>query len=162
MNVLEIGSGSGLISVAAALMGADRVLAVDINPHAVERTQETAEWNGVSDIVEVKLSDGIVALPTELFDVLVYAAPYWNCKPDPETPLTFAMFDENYDSTRRVLRDAPRLMHPDSVFVLAFATQDQVALFEQVIEESPLKLVEKRTEQLGHTRVLYFLKSEGV
>ncbi|MBI4570792.1 MAG: 50S ribosomal protein L11 methyltransferase [Chloroflexi bacterium] len=45
--VLDAGSGSGILSIAAALLGAGRVDAVDIDPFAVRATEENAARNGV-------------------------------------------------------------------------------------------------------------------
>jgi ribosomal protein L11 methyltransferase len=49
--VADLGCGSGILSVAAALLGAGRVLALDIDPQAVEITRENAARNGVADRV---------------------------------------------------------------------------------------------------------------
>jgi ribosomal protein L11 methyltransferase len=46
-TVLDLGSGSGILSVAAALLGAARVDAVDIDPAAVRATEENARANRV-------------------------------------------------------------------------------------------------------------------
>lgn len=46
-RVLDVGCGSGVLSVAAALSGASEVRAVDLDPHAVEATIENARRNGV-------------------------------------------------------------------------------------------------------------------
>jgi len=50
--VLDVGTGSGVLSIAAALMGAARITAVDIDPEAVRVTRENLELNGVEDVVE--------------------------------------------------------------------------------------------------------------
>ena len=49
--VLDVGTGSGVLSIAAALMGATRITAVDIDPEAVRVTRENLELNGVADVV---------------------------------------------------------------------------------------------------------------
>ncbi|MBO4360394.1 MAG: 50S ribosomal protein L11 methyltransferase [Eubacteriaceae bacterium] len=58
----DIGSGSGILSAAAALLGACRVIAVDIDPNAVTATRECAVLNGVEDRVEAVCSDLAEAL----------------------------------------------------------------------------------------------------
>ena len=47
-DVLDLGSGSGILSIAAAKLGAGRVLALDIDEIAVAATCENAQVNGVS------------------------------------------------------------------------------------------------------------------
>lgn len=47
ITVLDIGSGSGILSIAAILLGAKDVVGVDIDPVAVKVAKENAEINGV-------------------------------------------------------------------------------------------------------------------
>lgn len=49
IRVLDLGSGSGILSVAAAKLGAVEVLAVDNDPVAAKVSTENAEYNGVTD-----------------------------------------------------------------------------------------------------------------
>jgi ribosomal protein L11 methyltransferase len=51
-EVLDVGSGSGVLSVAAARLGAGRVVAVDIDPDAVAATVDNATRNQVADRIE--------------------------------------------------------------------------------------------------------------
>ena len=46
-SVLDYGCGSGILAIGAALCGAGRVLAVDIDPCAVEASRANAQANGV-------------------------------------------------------------------------------------------------------------------
>ena len=48
--VLDVGTGSGVLSIAAALMGATTVTAVDIDPEAVRVTLENLELNGMEKL----------------------------------------------------------------------------------------------------------------
>ncbi|MBM3460451.1 MAG: methyltransferase domain-containing protein [Armatimonadetes bacterium] len=51
-RVLDLGTGSGVLSIAAAKLGA-RCLAVDIDPVALDNARENLALNGVADRVEV-------------------------------------------------------------------------------------------------------------
>ena len=53
-TVLDVGTGSRILAVAAAKLGATKVHAVDIDPLAVEAARETARRNGVADCVTVE------------------------------------------------------------------------------------------------------------
>lgn len=53
--VLDVGTGSGALAIAAALLGACAVDALDINPVAIRVARETAERNGVGDKIHVAL-----------------------------------------------------------------------------------------------------------
>ena len=50
-DVLDLGAGSGILSIAAAKLGARDVLALDIDPIAVAATCENARTNGVAKII---------------------------------------------------------------------------------------------------------------
>jgi len=52
--VFDVGCGSGILSIAAAKLGAKKVVAIDLDPVAVHVSKENVDNNNVSDIVEVK------------------------------------------------------------------------------------------------------------
>lgn len=48
-RLLDVGSGSGILSIAGALLGAQHVVAVDSDPEAIPNAAENIERNGVDD-----------------------------------------------------------------------------------------------------------------
>jgi predicted RNA methylase len=81
-TVLEIGAGSGPISIYAAKLGASRVVSTDISPEAVAAIRANADRLGVGDIVEARLvppedmSAYSVIQPDEKFDIIISNPPY--------------------------------------------------------------------------------------
>lgn len=61
--VADVGCGSGILAIAAARLGAADVLATDVDPLAVEATNENIEANGVARRVHVELEPGEVGVP---------------------------------------------------------------------------------------------------
>jgi ribosomal protein L11 methyltransferase len=53
-RVVDIGSGSGILAVAAALLGAAHVLALEVDPLACQSARRNVAVNGVADRVEVR------------------------------------------------------------------------------------------------------------
>ncbi len=53
--VIDVGCGSGILSIAALKLGASHALAVDIDPESIRATEENSARNGVADRVEVGL-----------------------------------------------------------------------------------------------------------
>ena len=53
-RVLDVGTGSGVLATAAALLGASAVDGVDIEPVAVRSARENADRNGVGAIVRIE------------------------------------------------------------------------------------------------------------
>jgi ribosomal protein L11 methyltransferase len=58
MRILDMGTGSGILAMAAARLLNRKVLATDIEPWAVRVAAENAELNGVAHLVTARLSDG--------------------------------------------------------------------------------------------------------
>ncbi|HEX6930036.1 MAG TPA: 50S ribosomal protein L11 methyltransferase [Gammaproteobacteria bacterium] len=58
-TVLDYGCGSGILAVAAALLGARRVIATDIDPQALTATHDNAARNGVADKIIACLPDAL-------------------------------------------------------------------------------------------------------
>ena len=56
-RVIDVGTGSGILAIAAALVGAGHVLAIDIDPDAVRVATENVAHNHVEDIVSVREGD---------------------------------------------------------------------------------------------------------
>ncbi len=68
---LDVGCGTGILTVQLALNGAERVQAVDIQAEAVANTLANAFRNGVSDRVSGKVVDLYAYLPEERYDLIV-------------------------------------------------------------------------------------------
>ena len=55
MRVLDVGTGSGILTIAAAKLGATSVYAIDNSSVAVESARANAEMNGLSELIQVVL-----------------------------------------------------------------------------------------------------------
>ena len=67
-SVIDYGCGSGILALAAAKLGAEKVYAVDIDPQALQATEENAQRNSITDQLVIAHPDDI-QLP--VVDVLV-------------------------------------------------------------------------------------------
>jgi methylase of polypeptide subunit release factors len=81
-RVMEIGTGSGPISLFAAMNGAAKVVSTDISPEAIAAITANAERLGVSDIIDARLVslDDMGAYSVigedEQFDIIISNPPY--------------------------------------------------------------------------------------
>lgn len=57
LRVMDVGTGSGILAIAAAKLGAQNVLAIDIDPDAVKVAKENVELNHVTKQVRVVVGD---------------------------------------------------------------------------------------------------------
>ncbi|WP_317899336.1 methyltransferase [Aurantibacillus circumpalustris] len=77
LNFLEIGSGTGVLSMLAFQKGAS-VTAIDIDPKAVENTQLNFSMNfKSSENLHIYQSDLFMNIPSQLFDFVVINPPYY-------------------------------------------------------------------------------------
>lgn len=62
-RVADLGSGSGVLAIAAAKLGAARVVAIEMDPDAIGNATENVERNGVDQAVTVLQGDAAALLP---------------------------------------------------------------------------------------------------
>lgn len=58
-QVIDVGCGSGILSIAAAKLGAAHVLAIDLDPNAIKETRKHIRCNQLEDRIQVKCGDGL-------------------------------------------------------------------------------------------------------
>lgn len=81
-QVAEVGTGSGVIALAAARAGAERVVAIDINPNAARAAFENAHLNGLGDRLVGVCSNLMSGLaPRPMFDVIISSPPSFAGEP---------------------------------------------------------------------------------
>jgi ribosomal protein L11 methyltransferase len=61
--VADLGAGSAVLAIAAAALGAARVVAIEMDPEAIGNAEDNVARNDVGDRVHVMLGDAGVLLP---------------------------------------------------------------------------------------------------
>lgn len=125
-SFLEIGCGSGITAVTAALEGCSRVVASDISIDAVNNTKTNVTKHNVSDIVSVRHGDLFDVLEnTEKFDTI-----FWNSNfvfvPDNykfKKNIHRAFCDPGYSAHTRFLQEAPNYLVDGGEILLGFSGQ---------------------------------------
>ncbi|MCX5829961.1 MAG: tRNA (adenine(22)-N(1))-methyltransferase TrmK [Deltaproteobacteria bacterium] len=75
-SVLDLGCGSGLLSIAAAKLGARQVIATDVDPSALAAARHNARINGLESRIELRSGSWFDAVgEEERFDVIVATPP---------------------------------------------------------------------------------------
>jgi ribosomal protein L11 methyltransferase len=69
-TVLDVGTGSGILSIAAAKLGAQTILAVDLDPIAIETATKNVATNHVQAAVQVMPGTVSAVAPERQFDLI--------------------------------------------------------------------------------------------
>ena len=81
-RVADVGTGTGILALAAARAGATSVLALDINPHAARAAAENARANGLGERVAAVSSNLLSATaPRPTFDLILSSPPSFAGEP---------------------------------------------------------------------------------
>jgi release factor glutamine methyltransferase len=120
--VLDVGSGSGILSLAAASKGGN-VTSIDVNPAAVYATKANARQNGLSDRISAMEGD-ITAVPDlgrEAFDFIVSNPPYYQRNPVNMSERAFKGGSQNEFMTSLAL-SLSSLLRPGGSLLLIFSS----------------------------------------
>lgn len=64
LTVLDLGTGSGVLTMAAALSGARRAIGIDVDADAIQSAETSARMNTLPDTLEFQVSDFRLSPPT--------------------------------------------------------------------------------------------------
>lgn len=119
-SVLDMGTGSGVLGVMAALRGAGKVVALDLNEAAIANAKKNADLHGVTGVVDARLSDVFDALEShESFDVVLANFPYRNKKA--ANVLESLMWDTELSMHKKFFQDVKKYIKPDGKIYFAQA-----------------------------------------
>ncbi len=115
-KVLDVGTGSGILALAAAVLGAPRVLGTDIDEEACRAAQENARRNGMEERVEIRVS------------------PLEELERDYDLVLANILAEE----LARISRDLAERLGPGGILVLSGVLKEKESLIEEVFSLLPV------------------------
>lgn len=74
-TVVDFGCGSGILALAALKLGAKKVIGIDIDPQALQATEENARRNGVEDRLQVYLPENQPTLEADVVMANILSGP---------------------------------------------------------------------------------------
>ena len=128
--ILEIGTGSGLISLYCLEFGARKVVATDVNRLAVANALFNAKHLGFEDRFEARLvplddtSAYRVIGASERFDLIVSNPPWENA--EPKRIFEYAYFDPNFVLLRSLLNGLRGHLNKNGRALLAYGAVDGI------------------------------------
>lgn len=127
--VIDVGCGSGILSIAAVKMGASKVVAVDVDEAAVQSTQENAAANDVLDRIEVGMGS-VQELLDSRFSIRQAPLVLANIL----APIIVRLFDQGLAN----------LVRPGGTIVLSGILTGQVESIDDAATAHGLRLVEQK------------------
>ncbi len=135
--VLDMGTGTGVQAIQAAKDGARSVVALDINPKAVECAKENIILNKVEDTVLVLESNLFTALTgKEKFDVVIANLPITDYPI--EGIIESALYDPEYRIHRTFLKEVGTYLNEDGIIIMThinFKGEGDFREFEDMLLE---------------------------
>ncbi len=137
-SVLDVGTGSGILSISASLLGAGRVNAYDIDPTAVRIARENAEINGCRNI-NVNVSDLLSSVE----------------------PLEYDLICANIvaDIIIRMSPDLFRFAHEGTVFIASGILVERREEVLSAMEKTPFRLISSAEENGWCALVFRYVQS---
>jgi methylase of polypeptide subunit release factors len=119
---LEIGCGTGLVSICKALDGLS-VTATDINVDALTNTKINAILHSVEERVCIFYSDVFSSLTKpDFFDIIFWNPPFIFSKTLPNTSLEKSVFDVDYINIKRFVMEFKSYLKTDGRAFLGFSS----------------------------------------
>lgn len=127
-SVIDVGTGSGILMIAAEKLGATDIYGTDIDELAVEATKENLELNSISsDIAKVYLGDLISVVKDKQFDVVVA--------------------NILADVILLLLRDIFKVVKKDGLIIFSGIIEDKLPEIIKQLEEKGLKILEIKKDK---------------
>lgn len=128
-HLLDIGCGSGILSIAALKLGAARAFGVDIETEAIPAAQKNAAANGVADRLEIILGS-VDEIRAGAFEVQQAPLILANIL----APILMRLLDAGMGD----------LITPGGVLILSGILEEQIDDMQTRLEEHNLHIVEQR------------------
>jgi ribosomal protein L11 methyltransferase len=125
-QVIDVGAGTGVLSIAAAKLGADSVLAIDLDPVAVASASQNIVLNQVSEQVTVRAGN-LLHGETQVVDVIV-------------ANILAEVIMQFTD-------DVQRLLKPGGYFIASGIIESKAGAVKKQIEASGMKIIERKQEK---------------
>lgn len=142
--LLDMGTGCGIIGILAAKKG-KKVVAIDVNPHAISCAQMNAELNGVAGKMDIRLGNLFEPVEgNEKFNVIVFNAPYLPSERSEQKTWigqAWAGGPSGRELVDQFISQAPRYLMEKGKIVLVQSTLSNVDETVQKLEEEGLRAV---------------------
>jgi release factor glutamine methyltransferase len=134
-SVIEVGTGSGVLALSAAKAGAATVLALDINPAAVQAAQLNADRNGLNQVTALESNLFSAVPPATRFDVIISSPPSFSGEPRDTADRAWHA-GPGYRDIAPLFAQAATRLKPGGCMYLLLSSDTNLALFDSLIAEA--------------------------
>ena len=167
-TICDVGTGSGCIAVTLLCERTDaRAVAVDVSEAALKVAAQNAHVLGVSDRIELKLSDCFDELDKTTFDLIVSNPPYVSSAAlpalqrevrDHEPLVALSPGADGLSVIRRLLHDGPSFLNAGGHLIMEIG-YDQGEAMQELIDPKFWRLVEIRPDLQSIPRIVVVQKT---
>ena len=151
-RVLEIGTGSGLVSLCCLQEGAAHVIATDLNPNAVQNVRYNAANFATPDSLDARLvprrspNAWTVIKPDERFDFIISNPPWEDQKP--KSIAEFALYDPDFLLLDSLVKGARDRLKPNGRMWLAYGCVTAIRRIKTLANNEGLHYVQLDEREL--------------
>lgn len=122
-RVIDVGCGSGILSIAAAKLGAKQIFAIDLDPQAIAETQKHIAINRLTEQIQVEQGDGLktVTQKAELIVANLIAELHLS-----------------------LLTDLPRVLTPGGRIIAAGILKEKEKIVREAFEKNGFRLIDRK------------------
>jgi len=158
-SVLEIGCGSGAVSISCAFSGAKQVTCSDLSSRAIECTEQNLARHNIGQQVRTVHCAGFGSIKGR-FDIIFFALPYIlvaDIEPHRATygDLAYSVFDQDYDAQLSFLRSSPKYVKKNGRVFVGFSKIGDGTKFDMNVRSvnARARLMRKEKEGRADNRI---------
>lgn len=162
-NILDIGTGTGVIALMLAQKSKARILAIDIDKEATEQARLNAEQSIFRNIEVANLSfQELAATSQEQFDLIVTNPPYFTDSLKSQNQTRTVARHNEFLSFEDLLNGVKKMLHEKGKFYLILPTKE-AGIFREMAKQKGLylsKLLRVRTRADSETEKRHLMLFE--
>lgn len=152
-EVLEIGTGTGIVALYAKKMGARYVLATDKNPAAVANARKNSKFLGLDiDVRRVDVFGNI----EKRFNLVVFNPPFTDHAAKKSYQISF--WDKNHIAVRKFFAGINKHLKKNGRALICWSSFAKISSLKAIAEEYEFKLKEKGRHR-GKNGFIYYVYS---
>jgi len=157
--LLELGAGSGLISIFSTNRGA-HVTATDINPIAIEGLKINKQMNLPNSDLTILESDLFDLIPQQLFQYIIINPPYY-----PKQPVNIeeqAWFcGEHYEYFEKLFSQINQYISAESVVWISLSESCNIKFLKSIAAKNHLRISVYKKQNVWEKHYIYCLNQDS-